>query len=83
MSTNSKDKLDALGPRLSSLLAELDMTQTAFAEILGCRQSTISQWLTSKREPSLSDLCRIADLFDTTTDYLLDRTSTRYHKAMS
>lgn len=68
---------DAMGLRLFNLFAERGMTQAAIAEVLGRKQPTISLWLAGERKPNFGDLCRIADLFDTTTDYLLGREADR------
>lgn len=44
------------------------------ADILHCRQSTVSAWELGRREMDLDTLLRIADFFGVTTDYLLGRT---------
>ena len=52
----------------------LGMSQAQFAESLGKSQRTVSAWETGIHEPSLDLLCRIADMCNVTTDYLLGRT---------
>lgn len=49
------------------------MTQETLAARLDCTQAAVSYWTRGKREPSLDRLCRMADLFGVSTDYLLGR----------
>jgi transcriptional regulator with XRE-family HTH domain len=50
-----------------------DLKQHQVAEMLGVDRSTYTRWETGDREPDNSSLVRIADLFQVTTDYLLER----------
>jgi DNA-binding XRE family transcriptional regulator len=59
--------------RLSELMKQRGVTQAGLAGHLGRTQTAVSYWCAGKRQPSLSDLCRIAAVFDVTTDYLLGR----------
>ena len=49
------------------------MTQARVAGHLGVAVITIRQYESGSREPSLYTLVRLADLYDVTTDYLLNR----------
>ncbi|MDE6617809.1 MAG: helix-turn-helix domain-containing protein [Clostridiales bacterium] len=49
------------------------LTQNDFATAIGTTQRKVSYWETSKIEPDLQSLWRIADYFDVTVDYLLGR----------
>ena len=49
-------------------------TQAKLAKHLGVGRSTVSMWESSSQEPDSETLGRIADLFDVTVDYLLERT---------
>lgn len=49
------------------------MTATAAAKALGVSQTTVSNWDTGRKLPSLELLCRAADLYGVTADYLLGR----------
>ena len=49
------------------------MTATAAAKALGVSQTTVSNWDLGRKQPSLELLCRAADLYGVTTDYLLGR----------
>lgn len=63
--------------RLYDLFRERELSQKAVAKLLGRSQATVSYWLAGKRSPSAADLCQIADLFNTTTDYIVGRTNAR------
>ena len=47
------------------------LSQTELAEILHVHQTAVSQWENGKTEPDMDNLCRIADIFGVTVDYLL------------
>nr|WP_311773177.1 helix-turn-helix transcriptional regulator [Listeria booriae] len=52
-----------------------DITQAQMATYLNISQNTYSQYETGKIEWTASTLVQIADYFDVSVDYLLDRTS--------
>ncbi|WP_221638951.1 helix-turn-helix domain-containing protein [Listeria booriae] len=52
-----------------------DITQAQMAAYLNISQNTYSQYETGKIEWTASTLIQIADYFDVSVDYLLDRTS--------
>lgn len=56
---------------LKDILEDNDMTQKAFAEKIGVTESTVSNWVTGKTEPSMSDLIRTATLFKVSIDKLI------------
>jgi transcriptional regulator with XRE-family HTH domain len=64
-----------MGRRLTALLVEHNMTQDMLGKTISRSQPTISLWLSGKRKIPPEDLCKLADLFATTTDYLLGRNS--------
>ena len=59
--------------RVKELRTEKNLNQSELAKQLGITQRKISYWETGKIEPNLTDLCRIAEYFDVTTDFLLGR----------
>ncbi len=59
---------------LKNLLSESGMTQTAFANCIGVKQSQISEWLKGKAKPGYDTLKSIADSMNISADYLLGRT---------
>jgi len=52
-----------------------DLTQSQMADILNVSQNTYSQYETGKIEWTGSSLIKIADYFNVSVDYLLDRTN--------
>ncbi len=60
--------------RLRDLRINHDFTQQKIANLLGCDRSTYTYYETGKCEPSLSSLSLLADFYQVSVDYLLDRT---------
>lgn len=60
--------------RLKLLLKQKHMSQLSLAMKLNTTQMSISRYETGKREPDLKTLILIADFFDVSIDYLLERT---------
>lgn len=60
--------------RLKSLRSEAGFSQTKLGRMLNKTRNNISQYELGKRSPDLETLKQIADLFQTTSDYLLGRT---------
>lgn len=61
--------------RLRELREDKDYTQTYIANLLHINQKTYSRYETGEHAIPLEQLCRIADFYDISTDYLLDRTN--------
>ena len=64
--------------RLRRLRTERMLTQAELGEELGLSESTVSLYEKGEREPSFTTLCRLADFFGVTTDYLLGRSDIRW-----
>lgn len=62
--------------RLKELRQAKSLSQDQLAGLLSIDRSTISAYEQGIRQPPLETLSRIADVFGTTTDYLLGRTNT-------
>ncbi|MFC3632379.1 helix-turn-helix domain-containing protein [Enterococcus rivorum] len=62
---------------IRSIREDNDMTQQQMAKILNVSQNTYSQYETGKIEWTASTLIKIADYFDVSVDYLLDRTKNK------
>lgn len=60
---------------LNILLKEKDITQLNLSMKIGITQETISAYINGKAKPSADTLIKLADYFNTTTDYILDRTT--------
>ncbi len=61
--------------RIKELRIEKGETQTKISTILGIEQSYYSKLELGKHEISIKDLIRIAEYFNVSTDYILERTS--------
>lgn len=66
-----------LGATLASLRTEKGLGQKQMAASLNLSISAISSYEKNVHAPDLSMLCRLAEYFDVTTDYLLGRTEYR------
>lgn len=60
--------------RLKQLRKEKGISQLKLAMDLSMNQNTISRYETGEREADYKTLIKIADYFDVTLDYLLERT---------
>lgn len=69
--------MNIFGKRLADLRKERDLLQTDIAGYLGMSRSGIQGYETEGKEPSYDTLCRIANYFDVSTDYLLGRSDER------
>ena len=61
--------------RIRDLREDKDLSQREMGEILSCSQRVYSNYETGKREIPVHHLAALADLYHTSTDYLLGRTS--------
>ena len=60
--------------RLKTLRKQKKISQLKLALDLNTNQNTISRYETGEREPGLKELIKIADYFNVSVDYLLERT---------
>lgn len=63
--------------RLRDLREDSDKTQVQMPEFLGCTQQAYSRYENQTAQMSYELLCRLADYFGTSADYLLGRTDER------
>lgn len=61
--------------RLREIRKSKGISQIKMAMDLNTNQNTISRYETGEREPCINDLIRIADYFNISVDYLLERTN--------
>ena len=61
--------------RLKELREKAGISQLELASDLALRQNDISRYETGAREPDHKTLLALADYFDVSVDYLLERTS--------
>lgn len=60
------------GAKLRGLLAERNIRQKEFAQLLHISPSTLNSYITDSRMPDHKLIKTIAETLDVTTDYLLD-----------
>lgn len=60
--------------RIKYLRHKKKVTQLKMAMDLNTNQNTISRYESGKREPGIVELIKIADYFDVSIDYLVERT---------
>lgn len=63
--------------RLRELMDTSKMTQDTLAQKIGKTRQTVSQYVNGDSEPGYSTLVKIAEIFNTTTDYLLGVTNAK------
>lgn len=60
--------------RLKELRAEKGATQKEVAEFISCSPLVYSRYEREEREPDIDALCKLADYFNVTVDYIVCRT---------
>lgn len=63
--------------RLRDLREDNDLTQTQLAKMLGMSQTGYSKYETGENDIPTQILIKLADLYDTSIDYILGRTNDR------
>lgn len=63
--------------RVQLLLDEKDLNQKDLAQLAGVTEVTISRYMTGNRKPRVEIANKIAEVLDTTTDYLLGNSDIR------
>ena len=61
--------------RLKEIRRAKGISQVKLAMDLNTSQNTISRYETGEREPGIAELLQIADYFNISVDYLLERTN--------
>lgn len=59
--------------RLKELRESKGLTQKEVAEIIGYSEISYGRYENGKREPDISTLCKLAEYFNVTVDYLIGR----------
>lgn len=59
--------------KLKELRQIKNLTQKQVAAFLKCNQTAVGKYERGELEPSISNICKLADFFGCTTDYLLGR----------
>lgn len=63
--------------RLKELREINGLSQKQLAEKVGYKSNTICRWERGERDPSSRNLIKLADLFNVSIDYLLERSDKR------
>ncbi|MBS4534472.1 helix-turn-helix domain-containing protein [Clostridium sp. D2Q-14] len=66
--------MDKFKKRLQTLLEERNMNQKELAKQSGVTEVTISRYINGSRKPRIEIVNKLAEVLNTTTDYLLGRT---------
>ena len=64
---------DIFGEKLKFLREKNGLKQKDLGNVLNYGSTTISNYESGRNEPSFADLCKIADYFDVSVDYLIGR----------
>lgn len=64
--------------RLKEIRKSKGISQLKLAMDLNTSQNTISRYETGEREPGINELIKIADYFNVSVDYILERTDNPY-----
>ncbi|MDR3595155.1 helix-turn-helix transcriptional regulator [Clostridium sp.] len=68
-----------LGERIKLLRNEQGITQDQLAEYINVSRSSVNGYENGGVEPSLSVLVKLADVFNVSLDYLLERTEEKHN----
>ena len=63
--------------RLKELRTEKGATQKEVAEFIYCSPLVYSRYEREEREPDIDALCRLADYFGVSVDYIVGRTNVK------
>jgi len=66
-------------PNLKLLRKESGISQQKLADSIGMSQQSINQYENHDIEPDIMTLCKLADYFETSVDYLIGHTDIRNH----
>ena len=71
------DNLSNFAERIVELKEEHDLSNLQFEKICGCKNQSISSWLTKGVYPKLINLMRLSDYFKCSIDYILGLTDNK------
>lgn len=74
---NGKYNMDHFANRIKKLRYERDLTQVELGELVDKTRGTIGHWETKNREPNLTSLIKLSNVFNCSIDYLLGKTDIR------
>ena len=59
--------------RIKGLADEQGLTMVRLGQLIGASSGNVSDWKNGRSSPNTEKICKIADYFHVTTDYLLGR----------
>ena len=62
-----------IGERLKELRKSKRFTQKEIGDLCGVSDISVYKWETNRAEPNVDTLCKLADIYGVTVDYLLGR----------
>ncbi len=74
--------MNTMSERLINLREKYHFSQTDVAKILNVTSALISAYEKSERKPSIDKLVQLADIYHTSTDYILGRTNSTTDKIL-
>lgn len=77
MHRSESELMETMGDRIRTLRQESGMTQVAIAKRLNVRPTTYNSWERNASMPKHEKVLELADLFETTLDYMYGRTQDR------
>lgn len=69
--------MENFGPRLKTLRLKNNLTQRQMSLFLHIDRSSYASYESGRRLPDAHTLCKIADIFNISVDYLLNHTTTK------
>ena len=69
-----------MGVRIQTLLDEKGLSRREFARRLNINYSTVTGYIKDRRLPDCETLLKMSILLNTSTDYLIGRTTIRHHR---
>jgi transcriptional regulator with XRE-family HTH domain len=69
----------SFGTRLKALRVEKGLSQKELGQLVDLESQTISHYETGYRSPSIATINRFCEVFNVTSDYLLDRSDYRQY----
>ena len=64
-----------LAKKIRELRKQSNYNQSQLSRIIGMTPSTISDWENERSEPNVTQLIKLADIFECSIDYLVERES--------
>lgn len=71
-----------IGLRIKECREELGISQAELARILNINRANVGMWESFKNRPKLEDVVKLSEIFNVSTDYLLDVEKNDFKKQM-